>query len=110
MPSKTKVTRGSGNVFADLGLPDAETHQLKAQLVMRIADVIQSRKLTQTDAAGLIGASQPDVSRMLRGHFRDISSERLMHFLRRLGCDVDIVVKPANKRAYAPIHLEAENA
>ena len=106
----TKVTskRGSGNVFADLQIADAETHLLKAQLVARVQDVIRSKKLTQDKAADLIGVSQPDVSRMLRGQFRDISVERLVLFLTRLGCAVDIVVKPTNKRAFAPIHLDAE--
>ena len=106
----TKVTskRGSGNVFADLQIADAETHLLKAQLVARVQNVIRSKKLTQGKAAELIGVSQPDVSRMLRGQFRDISVGRLVLFLTRLGCAVDIVVKPTNKRAFAPIHLDAE--
>jgi predicted XRE-type DNA-binding protein len=82
MTSKVKITRGSSNVFADLGFPDAETHQLKAQLVVRIQDVMKSKKLTQAKVAKLIGASQPDVSRMLRGHFHDISCLRAHSFER----------------------------
>jgi predicted XRE-type DNA-binding protein len=105
--STAKKRRG-GNVFADLAVPDADTHLLKAQLVARVQDVVRSRKLTQVQAAELMGVSQPDVSRMLHGQFRDISVERLVIFLTRLGCDVDIVVKPTKKRAFAPIHLEAE--
>ncbi len=106
----TKVTskRRSGNVFADLQIANAETHLLKAQLVARVQNVIRSKKLTQGKAAELIGVSQPDVSRMLRGQFRDFSVERLVLVLTRLGCAVDIVVKPTNKRAFAPIHLDAE--
>jgi predicted XRE-type DNA-binding protein len=106
--SKGVSKRGSGNVFADLRIADAETHLLKAQLVARLQEVIRTKKVTQTEAAALMGVSQPDVSRVLRGHFRDISVERLVLFLTRLGCTVDIVVKPANKRAFAPIHLDAE--
>jgi predicted XRE-type DNA-binding protein len=98
------------NVFADLRIPGAGAHLLKAQLVARVQEVIRARKLTQARAAELMGVSQPDVSRMLRGQFRDISVERLVTFLTRLGCAVDIVIKPSNKRAFAPIHLDAETA
>jgi predicted XRE-type DNA-binding protein len=96
------------NVFADLNVPDAETHLLKAELVARLQSVIRSQELTQVRAAELMGVSQPDVSRILAGRFREISVERLVNFLTKLGCDVDIVVKPAKKKAFAPIHLEAE--
>lgn len=106
--SKITSKRGSGNVFADLRIADADTHLLKAQLVARLQEVIRAKKMTQARTAEVIGVSQPDVSRMLRGQFRDISVERLVLFLTRLGCTVDIVVKPANKRAFAPIHLDAE--
>lgn len=104
--SKTIRRRAlSGNVFADLGTPDAETHLLKAELVARLEAVIRAQKLTQVRAAELLGVSQPDVSRILAGRFRDISVERLVNFLTRQGCAVDIVVKPAKKKAFAPIHL-----
>ncbi|MGH6951229.1 MAG: helix-turn-helix domain-containing protein [Vitreimonas sp.] len=106
--NKAVSKRGSGNVFADLVVADAEAHLLKAQLVARLQEVIRARKITQAKTAELIGVSQPDVSRILRGQFRDISVERLVLFLTRLGCTVDIVVKPANKKAFAPIHLDAE--
>jgi predicted XRE-type DNA-binding protein len=106
--SKVASKRGSGNVFADLQIADAETHLLKAQLVARLQQVIRTKKMTQAKTADAIGVSQPDVSRILRGQFRDVSVERLVLFLTRLGCSVDIVVKPANKRAFAPIHLDAE--
>jgi predicted XRE-type DNA-binding protein len=87
------VERGSGNVFADLGLPDAEEHLLKAQLVSRIDGIIRRRKLTQTKAAELLGLSQPDVSRLLRGHFRDFSLERLLRLLLALDRDIEIVIR-----------------
>lgn len=87
------ITRGSGNVFADLGLPDAEAHLLKAELVVRIDKIIRQRRLTQTLAAKKLGISQPDVSRLLRGDFREYSMERLMRLLTSLGQDVEIVIR-----------------
>ena len=105
--AKSSTKKSGGNVFADLGVPDADTHLLKAQLVSRVREIIQGRKLTQAEAAKILGVSQPDISRMLKGQFRDLSVERLMVLLTRLGCEVDIVVKPSKKRAFAPIHLDA---
>ena len=95
----TRVRRGTKNVFADLGFPDAETHLLKAELVSRIQDVISAQNLTQTAAAKRVGLSQPDVSRLLKGQFRDVSVERLMRLLTRLGCDVDITIRDHGKAA-----------
>lgn len=103
----TKIRRGSGNIFADLKFPDPETHLLKAQLISRAQEIINDRELTQIDAARIMGVSQPDVSRMLKGQFRDVSVERIMRMLIKLGCEVDIVVKPrGRKRAFAAIHLD----
>ena len=93
------IRRGTKNVFADLGFPDAETHLLKAELVTRIQGVISGQKLTQTAAAKRMGLSQPDVSRLLKGQFRDVSVERLMRLLTRLGCDVDITIRNHGKAA-----------
>jgi predicted XRE-type DNA-binding protein len=105
---ETAIRRGTANVFADLGFPDADTHFLKAQLMSRVQDTLEGRKLNQTEAAQVMGVSQPDVSRMLKGQFRDVSVERLMRMLARLGCEVDIVIKPqGRKKAYATIHLDA---
>lgn len=91
-PEKEKIERGSGNVFADLGRPDAEAHLLKAQLVTRIEKIIRQRQLKQVDAAALLGLSQPDVSRLLQGNFREYSVERLLRLLTALGRDVEIVI------------------
>lgn len=99
--SKEAVRPGSGNVFADLGFADAETHLLKAKLVSRLQTIIDERGLTQANAAEIMGIGQPDVSRMLRGHFRDFSVERLMRFLTAFGCDVDIVIHEKGKKAKA---------
>lgn len=87
------VRHGTANIFADLGYADAETHLLKAELVSRIQDRIADRKLTQVQAAAILGIGQPDVSRMLGGRFRDFSVERLMRFLTALGYEVEIVVR-----------------
>ncbi|SFW21206.1 helix-turn-helix domain-containing protein [Nitrosovibrio sp. Nv17] len=92
------IMRGSENIFADLGYVDAETHLLKAGLVSRIQDVIHAQKMTQTVAAKRMGLSQPDVSRLLKGHFRDISVERLMRMLTKLGYEVDIVIREHGKK------------
>ena len=96
---------GSANVFADVGLPNAEEHMLKAQLVYKIDLIMQDRGLKQTAAATMLGVKQPDISKMLRGDFRQFSVERLMRFLIALGQDVDIVVKPADTRTTTRGHL-----
>ncbi len=92
----TKITHeiGGDNIFADIGLPNAGEHLVKAQLVMKIDRLMKQRGLKQAAAAALFGVRQPDVSKMLRGDFRQFSVERLMRFLVALGQDVEIVVKP----------------
>ena len=108
----TDIVRGSANIFEDLGYADAETHLLKAKLASRIQGAITAQKLTQVAAAKRMGLSQPDVSKLLNGQFRDVSVERLMRLLTRLGCEVDIIVRQPGKRA-APrdtIHLQAATA
>jgi predicted XRE-type DNA-binding protein len=94
MVERIKVEVGSGNVFADLGLPNPEEHLAKAELASRIDAAIRQRRLTQAAAAELLGIDQPKVSRLLRGYLTNFSVERLMHFLTLLGRDVEIVVKP----------------
>jgi predicted XRE-type DNA-binding protein len=89
-----KQEPSTGNVFGDLGLPNAGEHLIKAGLVVRIDRTIRQRKLTQAAAAKLMGIDQPKISAMLAGRFRGYSVERLMRFLVALGHDVEIVVKP----------------
>ena len=91
--SDSTVERGSGNVFADLDLPDADAHLLKAELVSRIDSIVRQRGITQAEAARILGLSQPDVSRLLRGDFREYSLERLFRLLTALGRDIDIVIR-----------------
>ena len=93
MKSPVAHQKSSGNVFADIGLPNAEEHLVKAQLVVKIDGLMKTRRLKQVEAAELFGVKQPDVSKMLRGDFRQFSVERLMRFLVALGQDVEIVVR-----------------
>ena len=95
MTKRIKVEVGSGNVFADIGLPEPEAHLAKAELASCIAEVIRQRRLTQAAAAALLGIDQPKVSRLIRGYLADFSTGRLMHFLNALGQDIEIAVKPA---------------
>jgi len=98
--------RSSGNVFADIGLPNADEHRIKAQLVFKIDALMRERGLKQIEAAALFGVKQPDVSKMLRGDFRQFSVERLLRFLVALGQDVEIVIKPPVGQSTTPaLHI-----
>ncbi|HEY1606031.1 MAG TPA: helix-turn-helix transcriptional regulator [Allosphingosinicella sp.] len=105
--ARLAVSRGSGNVFADLGIPDSDGHKIKAGLVRKLADVIAERGLTQTAAAQLTGISQPDLSRVLRGRFRDFSSDRLMRALANLDSEVEIRVRHDGHDVGEPIRVHA---
>ena len=104
---KAKIERSSGNVFADLGLPDAETYLLKAELVTRIDRIIRQRGLKQIEAAKLLGLSQPDVSRLMRGDFQEYSMERLFRLLNALGRDVNILIRDAKAGRSGRLSVEA---
>jgi predicted XRE-type DNA-binding protein len=80
----------SGNVFRDLGLPDAEELDIKAGLAIEIGQLIRRRGLTQSQAASMLGVDQPRVSAIIRGHLEKFSMEKLCDYLRAFGCDVDI--------------------
>jgi predicted XRE-type DNA-binding protein len=101
MARKIEIEKGSGNIFADLGLPDADTHFLKAQIVSEIYRLCNERKFTQAQAGKLMGITQPEVSRMFKGNFREYSIDRLMGFLTSFDRDVEIVVKPHKKAGKA---------
>jgi predicted XRE-type DNA-binding protein len=98
MSNKRKYQTGSGNVFKDIGVPNTEEHLVKAQLVFKIDTILKKRGLKQVEAADLFGVRQPDVSKMLRGEFRQFSVERLLRFLVALDQDVEIVVRPHRNR------------
>lgn len=87
------IEAGSGNVYADLEVEDAERMMVKAELTAAIASIIADRRLNQGSAAELLGLTQPKLSNLLRGRFRGFSERRLMDCLTRLGRDVQIVVK-----------------
>jgi predicted XRE-type DNA-binding protein len=90
-----EVQHGSGNVFADLGLPDADKLKIKAGLVIEIRMAMRRLGLTQQEAAKRMGITQPKVSDMMRGDFSNLSERKLMDCLNRLGYDIEIKVKPA---------------
>ncbi len=89
-----EVQRSSGNVFADLGLPDADKLKIKTGLVIEIRKAMQGLGLTQQEAARRMGITQPKVSDMMRGEFSNLSERKLMDCLNRLGYDIEIKVKP----------------
>src|SRR5271157_1797064 len=93
---------GGRNVFKDIGVPNAEEHLVKAQLVFKIDAIMKKRRIKQTAAAALFGVRQPDISKMLRGEFRQFSVERLLRFLVKLDQDVEIVVRPHRNTDHAP--------
>lgn len=94
MSDEIKVTPAGENIFADLGLPDAEELKAKAELVIQIIQAIEERGLKQVEAAEIMGVDQPKVSQLVRGKLDGFSMERLYRFLNALGMDVEIVVRP----------------
>jgi predicted XRE-type DNA-binding protein len=103
---KIRVTKSSGNVFADIGLPDAAEHSIKADIVLRIAARIKSKGLTQAKAASLLGLAQPDVSKLLRGQFAGYTYDRLFGYLNALGEKVHIEISEAKTKKDARLELE----
>ena len=99
--SVISVSASSGNVFADLGVPEPEEELAKAQLASRIREVIRRSRLTQAAAAALMGVDQPKVSALLNGRLTNFSSGRLMRLLTRLGQDIEIVVKAKPRRRHS---------
>ena len=95
---RIQVEESSGNVFRDLGFPNAEREQLKADLTLQIFRLIKARQLTQTEAGEILGIKQPHVSALMRGHSGTFSVERLMRFLTALGQNVEITLRPTGKR------------
>ena len=98
---KTSIEQGGPNIFADLGLAEADSHFLKAQIVAEIYRLAKGRRLTQAKVGKLLGISQPEVSRLFTGQFREYSIERLMRFLARFDRDVEIVARPHRKKGEA---------
>ena len=103
---RIEVESGSGNVFADLGYPDAKERRLKVELAMEVNRILQNRELTQAQAARTLGILQPHVSDLVRYRLNRFSVERLMQFLTHLGKDVEIRIaeRPA-RRARAGVRI-----
>jgi predicted XRE-type DNA-binding protein len=105
MKSKTKkarsrvsrVTEGSGNVFAELGLPNPEQELLKARLTLQIYAILKDSGMTQVEIAKILGVQQPQVSLLMRNRAGNFSVGRLMEFLTALRQDVEITVRPTRK-------------
>ncbi|MBD1811933.1 helix-turn-helix domain-containing protein [Microcoleus vaginatus DQ-U2] len=93
MSKEIDIQVSSGNIFADLGLPNSDEMLMKAELVRQITEIVSQRKLNQVQAAEVLGIDQPKVSALMRGKLTGFSTERLFRFLNALGCDVQIVVK-----------------
>ena len=102
----SEIERGSTNVYTDLGMPNAEEMLVKAQLATEIGEIIRRRKLTQVEAAQVLGIPQSKLSNMLRGQFRGISEAKMLMCLTRLGRNVRIVVSPARSRAEGHLSVE----
>ena len=94
MSDELEYTVGSGNVFADLDLPDAEELKAKSDLATEIKQIIEHRRLNDAEAADVMGIDKTKVPSLVRGRLDDFSMERLYRFLNALGRDIEIVVKP----------------
>ena len=103
-----RITRGSGNIFADLGYPDAEERQTKLRLAHAINGVIARRRLTQAAAAERLGINQPKVSALANYKLDGFSVERLMTFLTALDQDVEIVIKTKPRSREARIAVVSD--
>ena len=105
--SKTDVVRSPGNVFADLGLPEADEKQTKVRLALAINQIIENSGLSQVAAAELMDINQPKISALANYRLDGFSVERLMHFLNALGRDVEIVIRKSRSRRPAKILVTA---
>jgi predicted XRE-type DNA-binding protein len=106
---RPKAELGSGNVFADLGLEDAEELLLKARLIFEIAQLIEKKGLTQVEVAKRTGLDQPKISRLLHGHLSGFSADRLFSILNRLGHSIEVRISTkerAPEKSHTRVLLE----
>jgi predicted XRE-type DNA-binding protein len=96
-PRKIDIEPSSGNVFADLAVPQADEVLAKAEIARRLCAIIAEQRITQAQAAARLGIDQPKVSALLRGKVEGFSTERLFRFLNALGRDVEIVIRPPRR-------------
>jgi predicted XRE-type DNA-binding protein len=104
------VELSSGNVFADLGLPDADELHAKAELAHEICAIIEHDGLTQKEAAGRMGMDQSKVSAIRHGRLKDFSTDRLMRFLNALGRDVVIAIRTPKLKGHTKVRVVSEEA
>ena len=97
--TRNPIERGTGNVFADLGLPDAGERKTKTRLALALNRIIKEQGLKQIDAAKKLGVPQPKVSALVNYRLDGFSVEKLMEFIVALGLDVEIIVRPARDKA-----------
>lgn len=103
--SEPIITRGSTNVFADLGMPDAEALLAKSELAAQILKTVREQRLTQAKAGELLGISQPKVSALLNGNLDGFSTDRLFRFLVRLGWDIQINLSKTKDKSPGRVHV-----
>ena len=103
--TRSKIKRGSGNVFADLGITNPEDEQIKADLLVAIIKTIRQKKLSQAKAASLMGVKQPKVSALLQGNVYGHSAEKLMTMLNGLGKSIDITISTKAKKVPVAVRV-----
>lgn len=99
------VTPSCGNIFADLGLPDPELLLAKAKLSLKLEGIIKERRLTQAQAAKLMGLTQPNVSDLVRGRLDGFTLDRLFRCLEALDQEIEIIVRPKRPAEEAAVAL-----
>lgn len=105
MTKAIRFERSSGNVFADLRIPNPEEYMAKSELAVRIFKIVRSRRMTQAAAGKVLGITQPKVSALLNGRLDGFSTDRLIRFLNALGCDVRISVSRPHPRKAGQIQV-----
>jgi predicted XRE-type DNA-binding protein len=93
----TPIEKSSGNVFADIGFANDQEMLVKANLALKISEIIAQRRLTQIEAAAVLGMPQPKLSKLLRGQFHGVSETKMIECLNKLGRDIQIVIRKANR-------------
>jgi predicted XRE-type DNA-binding protein len=91
------IEKSSGNVFADIGFANDQEMLVKANLALKISEIIAQRRLTQMEAALVLGMPQPKLSKLLRGQFHGVSETKMLECLNKLGRDIQIVIRKANR-------------
>jgi predicted XRE-type DNA-binding protein len=91
------IEKSSGNIFADIGFTNDQEMLVKANLALKISEIITQRRLTQMEAALVLGMPQPKLSKLLRGQFHGVSETKMLEYLNKLGRDIQIVIRKANR-------------